>query len=83
MVCCCESCSHYSHYDDRLYDSLSGILQYDMIAYYLFATYVICGSVMIGKLDWGGLLLLCSYFDFTDCFFLLFFVIELLLIGVC
>ena len=54
MVCCCESCSHYSHYDDRLYDSLSGILQYDMIASYLFVTYVICGSVMIGKLGWGG-----------------------------
>ena len=54
MVCCCESCSHYSHYDDRLYDYLSGILQYDMIASYLFVTYVICGSVMIGKLGWGG-----------------------------
>ena len=54
MVCCCESCSHYSHYDNRLYDSLSGILQYDMIASYLFVTYVICGSAMIGKLGWGG-----------------------------
>ena len=32
-----------------------------MIAYYLFVTYVICGSVMIGKLG--------SYFDFTDCSF--------------
>ena len=49
-----------------------------MIASYLFVTYVICGSFMIGKLGWGGgLLLLCSYFDFMDCFFGLF------LIGVC
>ena len=44
-----------------------------MIASYLFITYVICGSVMIGKLGWGGggLLLLCSYFDFMDIFFFL------------
>ena len=42
-----------------------------MIAYYLFDTYDICGSVKLSKLGWGGggLLLLCSYFDFTDCSF--------------
>ena len=40
-----------------------------MIAYYLFVTYDICGSVRISKLGWGELLLLCSYFGFTDCSF--------------
>ena len=79
MVCCCESCSHYSHYDDRLYDSLSGILQYDMIASYLFATYVMCGSVMISKLGLGGYYYYVHFFDFMD--FLFFF--GLLLIGIC
>ena len=34
--------------------TLSGILQYDMIAYYLFVTYVICVRAMISKLGWGG-----------------------------
>ena len=49
MVCCV-----IKFHTTVLYDSLSGILQYDMIAYYLFVTYDICGRVSVSKLDWGG-----------------------------
>ena len=53
-----------------------------MIDYYLFVTYVICVRVRNSEPCWGGggLFVLCSYFGFTDCFF---FIIGLLLIGVC
>ena len=53
--------------------TLSGILQYDMIDYYLFVTYVICVRARISKLGWGGgLLLLCSHIVFLR-FVLLFY----------
>ena len=49
--------------------TLSGILQYDMIDYYLFVTYVICVRARISKLGWGGY----YYYVLTLCFYGLFF----------
>ena len=53
-----------------------------MIAYYLFVTYVICGSVMIGELGWGGG---GGYYYYVHILIsrIVLFVIGLLLIGVC
>ena len=44
--------------------TLSGILQYDMIDYYLFVTYVICVRDRFSKLGWGGY----YYYVLTLCF---------------
>ena len=49
-----------------------------MIASYLFVTYVICGSDMIGKLGWGGY----YYYVHILISWIVFF-FGLLLIGVC
>ena len=48
--------------------TLSGILQYDMIAYYLFITYDICVRARISKLGWGGVIITM----FSHCVFLRF-----------
>ena len=52
-----------------------------MIAYYLFVTYVICGSVMIGKLGWGGGGGGGGYYYYVH--ILISRIVFLLLIGVC
>ena len=49
--------------------TLSGILQYDMIVYYLFVTYVICVRARICKLGWGVIITMFSHCVFTVCSF--------------
>ena len=51
--------------------TLSGILQYDMIDYYLFVTYVICVRARISKLGWGVISTMFSHCVFTVCSFVL------------
>ena len=59
--------------------TLSGILQYDMIDYYLFVTYVICVRARNSKLCWEGYL----YYVHILVSRIVLFIIGLLLIGLC
>ena len=59
--------------------TFSCILQYDMIDYYLFVTYVICVRARNSKLCWGGY----SYYVHILVSRIVLFIIGLLLIGVC
>ena len=59
--------------------TLSGILQYDMIGYYLFVTYVICVRARNSKLGWGVINTVFSHCGFTVYSFL--FDIGLLPVG--
>ena len=69
--------NNYSHYDyitvimTIVFMTLSGILQYDMIDYYLFVTYVICVRARISKLGWGVISTMFSHYVFTVCSFVL------------
>ena len=59
--------------------TLSGILQYDMIGYYLFVTYVICVRARNSKLGWGVINTMFSHCGFTVYSFI--FDIGLLPVG--
>ena len=61
--------------------TLSGILQYDMIGYYLFVTYDICVRARNSKLGWGVINTMFSHCAFTVYSFIFFFDIGLLPVG--
>ena len=70
MAYCYYYCSHYGHWDNRLYDSLSGILQYDMIVFtYLLRMIYVVAIGLVNSV--GGVIIPIFIFWFHGLFFLL------------
>ena len=70
MAYCCSYCSHYGHWDISLYDSISGILQYDMIVFtYLLRMIYVVAIGLVDSVGGGGVMIPIFIFGFTDCSF--------------